>query len=128
MADEMHGELATMGQSSQSPESDVSSQAPRSNPPNKSISPSIRRVLRTRVPLVVTLAQKNETAAKVLQLGPGSIIEFDQNCEEPLQLSINNLPIGYGEAVKIDDHFGLRILNVLSVKERAERLGGKWAY
>jgi flagellar motor switch protein FliN/FliY len=91
----------------------------------KSHAPNVRRVLRTRVPLIVTLAQKKESAAKVLQFGPGSIIEFDQNCEEPLQITVNNLPIGTGKAVRIGDHFGLRVLSISSVSERAASLGGK---
>lgn len=99
--------------------------APRRPGARKPVPPGVQRVLRTRVPLIVTLAQKKESAAKVLQFGPGSIIEFDQSCDEPLQISVNNLPIGAGEAVKVGDHFGLRVLSIASVSERAAKLGGK---
>ena len=94
----------------------------------RTFSPAVLRLLRTQVPVIVTLASKNENAGKLLQLGPGSIIEFGQSCEEPLQFSINNLPIGIGEAVKIGDHFGLKVISIVPPEERLERLGGKWPY
>ncbi|MBX9654771.1 FliM/FliN family flagellar motor C-terminal domain-containing protein [bacterium] len=96
--------------------------------PTRSLSPAVLRLLRTQVPVIVTLAQKHENAGKLLQLGPGSIIEFSQSCEEPLQFSVNNLPIGIGEAVKIGDHFGLKVISIVPPEERLERLGGKWPY
>lgn len=95
---------------------------------SKSISPKVSRLLKTEVPLIVTLASKQENAGKLLHLGPGSIIEFSQSCDSPLQLSVNNLPIGLGEAVKIGDHFGLKIVEIVPAEERLERLGNKWPY
>lgn len=96
--------------------------------PGNRLSPGLLRVLRTEVPLIVTLAQKRESAAKILQFGPGTILEFDQSCEKPLQLSVNNLPIGLGEAVKIGEHFGLRILSIVPADDRIESLGEKWSF
>jgi flagellar motor switch/type III secretory pathway protein FliN len=92
------------------------------------ISPTVSRLLKTEVPVIVTLASKQESAGKLLHLGPGSIIEFSQSCDSPLQLSVNNLPIGLGEAVKIGDHFGLKIVEIVPAEERLERLGSKWPY
>lgn len=103
-------------------------QAPAPPPPAQKLSPRILRLLQTEVPIIVTLATKQENGGKLLQLGPGSIIEFEQSCEEPLQLSVNNLPIGLGEAVKIGDHFGLKIVSICPAAERVERLGGKWQF
>lgn len=95
-------------------------------PPAVGPSASIRRLLRTNVPLIVTLADKRLATGKLLDIGPGSIIEFERPCDEPLQLSVNNLPIGVGEAVKIGDHFGLKVTAILSPEERAARLIEKW--
>lgn len=86
------------------------------------------RLMRTPVPLIVTLATKSLSIEKLLDLGPGTIIEFDKACDEPLNLSVNNLPIGRGEAVKIGDHFGLRLTEIATAEERATRLGEKWKY
>jgi flagellar motor switch protein FliN/FliY len=79
------------------------------------------------VPIIVTLASKSEKAAKLLQLGPGSIIEFDQNCADPLLLSVNNLPVGTGEAVKVGEHFGLKVLQILPAEDRLDQLNTRSA-
>ncbi|MFO0945588.1 MAG: FliM/FliN family flagellar motor C-terminal domain-containing protein [Planctomycetota bacterium] len=86
---------------------------------------NIRRLLRTPVPIIVTLAEKRLSTDKLIEIGPGSIIEFERPCDEPLQLSVNNLPIGQGEAVKIGDHFGLKVTSILPAEERVARLAGK---
>ncbi|QDU62908.1 flagellar motor switch protein [Planctomycetes bacterium Pan216] len=88
----------------------------------------IARVLKTQVPLIVTLASQDVAADKLLDLGPGAIIEFEQSCEKPLQFSANNLPIGFGEPVKIGDHFGLKITQIVPPAQRVRILGGKWKF
>lgn len=85
----------------------------------------IERLLKTEVPLIVTLASKAVRMSKLLELRAGAIIEFDRKCDEPLELSVNNLPIGEGEAVKVGEHFGLKIARVVTTEERIERMGGK---
>lgn len=124
--DRMYG--TPLPPASPAPSVDSTPSAPSPPKPTRSFSPAVLRLLRTQVPLIVTLAQKHENAGKLLQLGPGSIIEFSQSCEEPLQFSVNNLPIGIGEAVKIGDHFGLKVISIVPPEERLERLGGKWPY
>lgn len=100
--------------------------APHSPPATVSFTDkNIRRLLRTTVPVIVTLADKKLATDKLLDIGPGSIIEFERPCDEPLQLSVNNLQIGLGEAVKIGDHFGLKVTSILPPEERAARLAGK---
>lgn len=87
-----------------------------------------RRLLRTQVPVIVTLAMKEVPASSLFDIGPGTIIEFERGCDQPLILSVNNLPIGMGEAVKIGDHFGLKVTGILPPEERAARVGGKWKF
>ena len=53
---------------------------------------NLRRLLQTEVPVIVTLATQNMPATRLLDLGPGSIIEFERACDEPLHLSVNNSP------------------------------------
>lgn len=102
--------------------------APPAPPPVPRASPGYRRLLRTQVPVIVTLAAQDIPAEKLLSIGPGAIIEFERHCEEPLMLSVGNLPIGFGEPVKIGDHFGLKVVSIVSPEERLEHLGGKWKF
>ena len=78
--------------------------------------------------MIVTLASKELAASRLLDLAPGTIIEFERGCAEPLVLSANNLPIGCGEAVKIGDHFGLKVTAIIPPEDRVARLGGKWRF
>ncbi len=77
-----------------------------------------RSLLRVKVPLVVSLAHKRQPVDRIVELGPGSIIQFDKSCEEMLDLYLGGRMIANGEAVKIGDKFGLRITNIVLPDER----------
>lgn len=68
-----------------------------------------REVLAIRAPVAVTLAKKSIPLSAVLDLVPGAMLQFDKNCDEPLVLEVGGHAIALGEAVKVDDKFGLRI-------------------
>lgn len=80
--------------------------------------PYTRSLLRVRVPVVVTLAEKKQTLGRILDIGPGQIIQFDKSCEEALDLESNNCKIASGEAIKVGDKFGLRITSIIPPEER----------
>jgi flagellar motor switch protein FliN/FliY len=77
----------------------------------------LKRIMRLQVPVIVKLAQRRLTLAEVMRLGIGVIIEFSKSSDEPLELLINNKPIGVGEAVKVGENFGLRITHIGDVKQ-----------
>jgi flagellar motor switch protein FliN/FliY len=83
----------------------------------------LQRILRLQVPVIVKLAQRKLLLSEVMRLGVGAIIEFVKSSEEPLELLINNKPIGVGEAVKVGENFGLRIKQIGDVKQVIASLG-----
>ncbi len=83
-----------------------------------------RSLLRIKVPVVVTLAQKRQSLNQIMELGPGSIIQFDKSCEEMLQLDVGGRAVATGEAVKVGDKFGLRINAITLPDERFEPVRG----
>lgn len=78
----------------------------------------VRSLMRIRVPVVVTLAQKRQRLSRIMELGPGSIIQFDKSCEEMLELDVGGRRVASGEAVKVGDKFGLRISAIILPEER----------
>jgi len=80
--------------------------------------PHCRSLLRVEVPIVVTLAEKRQPLGRIVELGPGSIIQFEKSCEEMLELSVGDCPVATGEAVKVGDKFGLRVTSVILPGER----------
>jgi flagellar motor switch/type III secretory pathway protein FliN len=72
--------------------------------------------------VVVTLAQKRQALGRVVELGPGSILQFDKSCEDMLELLIGGQPVALGEAVKVGDKFGLRVTSMVSPGERFQKV------
>jgi flagellar motor switch protein FliN/FliY len=77
-----------------------------------------RSLLKIKVPVVVTLAEKRQSLGQVVELGPGSIIQFEKSCEEMLELNVGSQPVAVGEAVKVGDKFGLRVTQIILPEER----------
>lgn len=59
----------------------------------------------------------------LLQLQEGSLVELDKLAGEPLDLYVNSRLIARGEAVVVNEKFGLRLTDVVSPSERIENLG-----
>ena len=76
------------------------------------------------VPLDVSveLGRCRMTIQELLALGPGSVIELDKVAGEPLDILINDRLVARGEAVVVNDKFGIRITDIVSPQERVARL------
>lgn len=76
------------------------------------------------IPLKVTveLGKTEMYIRDILNLGPGSIIELDKLAGEPVEVLVNGRPIARGEVVVIDENFGVRITDIISPRERLEKL------
>lgn len=84
-----------------------------------------RSLLKIQVPLVASLATTQLPVGRILEIGPGSIIQFDQSCEQPLSLAVGNHAFAVGEAVKVGDKFGLRITSMVMPDERFWSVRGR---
>ena len=76
------------------------------------------------VPLQVTveLGRSKMTIQELLALGPGSVVELDKTAGEPLDIVVNDRLVARGEAVVVNDKFGIRITDIVSKTERIARL------
>ncbi len=77
-----------------------------------------RSLLRIKVPVIVTLAETKQPIGRIIELGPGTIIQFDKSCEEMLSLQVGGQPVAEGEAVKVGDKFGIRLTSLKLPGER----------
>jgi flagellar motor switch protein FliN len=107
-------------------------QQKRKEPPtlpltSRDLPPYTRSLLRIKMPVVVTLAEKRQALSRIIELGPGSIIQFDKSCEEMLNLEVGNQAVACGEAVKVGDKFGLRITAMVLPEERFSPIAGNAA-
>jgi len=81
-----------------------------------------KSLLRIKVPVIVTLADKRQSLGQIVELGPGSIIQFEKSCEEMLEMSVGGQSVATGEAVKVGDKFGLRVTEMILPEERFSKV------
>lgn len=67
------------------------------------------------VPLTVTaeLGTCRMLVAEVLKLGMGSVVELDRLAGGPVDLLVNDRLVARGEVVAIDEHFGVRVTELI---------------
>jgi flagellar motor switch protein FliN/FliY len=72
--------------------------------------------------LSVELGRARMSIQDLLNLSPGSVIELDKVAGEPLDFMVNGRLVARGEAVVVNDKFGVRITDIVSPQERVARL------
>ncbi len=72
--------------------------------------------------VAVELGRTKLSIQELLEQGPGSVIELDKVAGEPLDILINDRLVARGEAVVVNDKFGVRITDIVSPQERIMRL------
>jgi flagellar motor switch protein FliN/FliY len=82
----------------------------------------IELLLDVPLELSVELGRTRMSIQELLSLGPGSVIELDKVAGEPLDILVNNRLVARGEAVVVNDKFGIRITDIVSPAERIARL------
>ncbi len=76
------------------------------------------------IPLQVTveLGRTKRTVQEILALSSGAIIELDKLAGEPVDILINSKLIAKGEVVVIDENFGVRVTDIISQRNRINKL------
>jgi flagellar motor switch protein FliN len=76
------------------------------------------------IPLKLTaeLGRTKIIVSELLNLGQGSVIELNKLAGEAMEIYVNDKLIAKGEAVVVNDKFGVRLTDIISPKERVEQL------
>ncbi|MCL2622086.1 MAG: FliM/FliN family flagellar motor switch protein [Planctomycetaceae bacterium] len=77
-----------------------------------------KSLLKVKIPVAAVLARGKRPIKMILELGVGSVVQFDKSFDAFLDLQVGQMTVGIGEAVKVGDKFGLRIQNIQLPKER----------
>lgn len=85
-------------------------------------SPNIELLLDIPLNVTIELGRSRLSIRKVLELGPGSIVELDRLAGEPVDLLVNDKVVARGEVVVVDEYFGIRVLSLISPEERIKQL------
>ena len=77
-----------------------------------------KSLLKVKIPVGVVLARGKRPIKMILELGVGSVVQFDKSFDSLLDLQVGQMNIGTGEAVKVGDKFALRIHTIQLPQER----------
>ncbi|MCB9881113.1 MAG: flagellar motor switch protein FliN [Planctomycetes bacterium] len=78
----------------------------------------LERLLDLRVTVKVELASTRLAIADVLQLEPGSVLEFDREVREPVDILVGDMRLARGEIVQVGDRYGVRIVEIVEPEAR----------
>ena len=81
--------------------------------------PNLEVLLDIPVKVSVELGACQMSMQEVLKLGPGSIMQLDKKSDAPVDLFVNQKLVARGEVVVLDDHFGIRITEVVGRQTEA---------
>ena len=76
------------------------------------------------IPLQVTveLGRTKLLVKDILQLNQGAVIELTKLAGEHLDIFVNSKLVARGEAVVVNDKFGVRLVDIISPNERVEKI------
>jgi flagellar motor switch/type III secretory pathway protein FliN len=77
-----------------------------------------KSLLKVKLPVAAVLASAKRPIKMILELGVGSVVQFDKSCDSFLDLQVGQVNVGNGEAVKVGDKFGLRVHSIQLPRER----------
>lgn len=85
-------------------------------------SPNLGMIMDIPLKLTAELGRTKIIVSELLNLGQGSVLELNKLAGEPMEIYVNDKLIAKGEAVVVNDKFGVRLTDVISPKERVEQL------
>ena len=74
------------------------------------------------LPIEMVLGNKMITIRELLNLKEGSVIELNRLAGENIDLNINGRQMAKGEVVIMNNHFGFRLVTLLSPEERLKQM------
>ena len=119
MLDEVEGD----GEEIKAPEPESS--AAEGQKPASEIETKFDFLMDLTFPVSIELGRTKMLIKDILELGHGSVIEFDKLAGEPVDLLVDDKKIAEGEVVVVDEHFGIRVTSLIRTSEILKELGSK---
>ena len=81
-------------------------------------SPTLDYILDVTLQISVEVGRARMSIQDLLQRGQGAVVELEKIAGEPLDIYMNGKQVAKGEAVIVNERFGVRITDVISREER----------
>ncbi len=89
---------------------------------SKGGSRTLEFILDVTLQVTVEVGRARMTVQDILQLGQGSVVELEKLAGEPLDIYVNGKHIARGEAVIVNEKFGVRLTDIISPDDRVQAL------
>ena len=86
------------------------------------MSKTLQTLLTIELPISISFGNQQIPLHEVLALQPESIVKLNCGTESPVNLIVNQCVVARGELVIIDQHYGVRITEILSLEDRLNTL------
>jgi flagellar motor switch protein FliN/FliY len=79
-------------------------------------------ILDIDLPLTVRFGRTEMALKALTRIGPGSLIDLGRSPDDPVEILVSNRVVARGEVVIVSGNYGIRILDVVSPRDRARSL------
>ncbi|MHC5060372.1 MAG: FliM/FliN family flagellar motor switch protein [Planctomycetota bacterium] len=81
-------------------------------------------LLDINMPVTVNIGKTDVQFRRLLQLGPGSVLELDKTINQPVDLYVQDIKFANGDVVVVDGCFAVKIKEILGI-DQAEQIAEK---
>jgi len=103
-------------------ETPISGETMRTSAPRENVD----MLLDVELDVSIELGRTNLSIKRILEMGPGSIVELDRMAGEPVDLLVNSKVVAKGEVVVVDENFGIRIVSLVRLRNEYAACGNPW--
>ena len=100
----------------------VAAPAPAPAPAAQATDSRIDVLLDIDLPLVVRFGRTELPLRQLTRLGPGSVIDLGRSPDDLVEVLVSNRVVARGEVVVVSGNYGIRILDVVSQRERVRSM------
>jgi len=90
---------------------------------SKKLEFDIDNLLDIPVEISVEIGRSKMAIGELLSLTKGSIVELNKIAGEPVDIYVNEKLLGKGEIVVANERLGVRVTEIVTPKERVQKLG-----
>jgi len=83
---------------------------------------NLEMILDIPVTVSVEIGRTKMIVRDLLQLGQGAVVELEKLAGDPMEILVNGKLVARGEAVVVNDKFGVKLTDIISLTERINKL------
>ncbi len=84
--------------------------------------PKLDLLMEVELEVSLRFGERQMALREILDLSAGSVVELDQNVQDPVELLVGEKVVARGQVVVVDGNYGLQVMEIISPMERIESL------